>query len=94
MTKKEGIYFALGQIRANSKYGLGYRHIELGDILGDGYRDYEIGTSVYDQLITLYNTKKKWKEDMVYRVIEISSDFDVEQIADLLLAAMAYDKKN
>ena len=90
MNRTEGIYFALGLLKGYCDSGKDYKTVNLIDVFNDQvYSDYCLGTSeAYNEIILWY---KYDDHDNRRRVIEITREFNVRQIATLLLQALAYE---
>lgn len=90
--KKMGMYYAIGILEGLAKCEKEYKHVKLGEIFNEKYERYELGFSSELKTVVLF---KDFKDDKKrYRVTEITSHFNADQIVTLLLQALAYDMKN
>ena len=94
MTKKEGMFYALGILKGNFECGKNYRTVNLGEILGKTkYSKYELGLSNHDMCVVLLDMKSPKENDMRRRVIEVNRHLYIDDLVHLLFDALAFDIK-
>ena len=94
MTKREGIMYALGQLKGYLEDGKDYQTVKLKELFGDKYERYELGFSNGDKSICILDVSKK--SDGIGRgrfVIEINRYFYIDDLVNLILEALAFDLK-
>lgn len=90
MTRKEGMYFALGKLDERIENGMGWKSVSLSDIFGeDDFKDYRLGQ--LEKEIVLFKGKVS---DDERRLVEINEKFDIEHIVQVLQKCLAWDMKD
>lgn len=92
-SKKDAMYYAVGILNGFVECEKEYRHVKLGEVLNDKYSKYELGTSMLEKHREIVLFRTVGEKDKI-RVIEITDEFEIDQIVGLLLAALSYDMKN
>ena len=93
MNKKEGIIYALGELKGQLECGKDYNTIKLKDILGEEYNAYEIGFSNGSDSLCVLDTKSKGDFIRGRYVIEIDRHFYIDDLVNLILQGLAFDLK-
>ena len=94
MTKKEGIMYALGQLKGYLEEKKDYKTVELKDLFGDKYERYKLGLSNGDNSVCIIDVKSENQGLRRGRfVIEIDRHFYVDDLANLILQGLAFDLK-
>lgn len=94
MTKKEGMYYALGIIKGKFECGKDYESVNLGEIFGsDKYSAYDIGLSNGNTCVALLDVKSPTEHEMRRRVIEVNRHLYIEDMIHLMFDALAMDIK-
>lgn len=94
MNKREGIIYALGQIKGFLESGKDYKTVKLKDLFGDRYERYEIGLSNGDSSVCIIDVVSEHNELARGRfVIEINRHFYIDDLVNLILQGLAFDMK-
>ena len=92
MTKKDGMYYALGILKGYFESGKDYHTVNLGEILGkEKYVKYVIGLSNHNTCVALMDIESPKEHEMRRRVIEVNRHLYIDDLVHLLFDALAMD---